>query len=235
MTYRLFLQKLNEWVSDTFTYGMPILIPIPSAVTVGVALLDLFPWWVAVVIAFAVEGFGYMGTKNAYHTWVHNQRTKKKSDRLPERLSYGLVLVLSLASEFIIYAAKIHYHANDIRVWIYALFPPMSIGAVLVLANHDMLLGVRPMSESVAKVVAQKPVQPVADPAPKPVAPEVEKRTPTERRTTLQQLLQQHGDIGDSGFATILQVDRSTVYRDMKAMMKDGTVVQNGAGRKLAG
>ncbi len=51
-----------------------------------------------------------------------------------------------------------------------------------------------------------------------------------QRRNTLFRLLQQHGDIGDTAFGEQLNADRTTIYRDLKAMEKAGIVHQNGAG-----
>ena len=52
----------------------------------------------------------------------------------------------------------------------------------------------------------------------------------TLRRNELLRLLQQHGDIGDTAFGEKLNADRTTIYRDLKAMEKDGLVHVNGNG-----
>jgi len=58
-----------------------------------------------------------------------------------------------------------------------------------------------------------------------------EKQNPaTQRRNRLFDLLQQHGDIGDTAFANKLGVERTTIYRDFKAMEKAGLVHANGSG-----
>lgn len=52
----------------------------------------------------------------------------------------------------------------------------------------------------------------------------------TSRRNALLDMLQQFGDIGPSSFGEKLNVDRTTIHRDFKAMEKDGLVHLNGNG-----
>lgn len=79
----------------------------------------------------------------------------------------------------------------------------------------------------------------VADNVAKNVA--TDKNTPvqqpdaTERRNTLLNMLQQLGDIGPSAFGEKLNADRTTIYRDFKALEKAGIVHQNGNGWTMGG
>lgn len=81
------------------------------------------------------------------------------------------------------------------------------------------------LSQSVARSVA------------KPVAETVVQQTntldATARQGELLQLLQRYGDIGDTAFGRQLNVDRTTVYRDFKALEKNGLIYKNGHGREV--
>lgn len=79
---------------------------------------------------------------------------------------------------------------------------------------------------SVAPTVAESTARNVARPATTPATPD----DATDRRNKLHSLLQQHGDVGNTTFGNMLQVDRTTVYRDFKAMEKAGIVHKNGNG-----
>lgn len=52
----------------------------------------------------------------------------------------------------------------------------------------------------------------------------------TARRNTLLDLLDQMGDVGDTKFGNLLGVERTTIYRDFKALEKAGEVHKNGNG-----
>lgn len=79
---------------------------------------------------------------------------------------------------------------------------------------------------SVAQPVAEVVALNVAKPANTPATEE----DATDRRNRLLVLLQQHGDVGNTEFGNMLKVDRTTVYRDLKAMEKAGIVHKNGNG-----
>lgn len=117
--------------------------------------------------------------------------------------------------------------------------------ALLAMAEHYMdeptkKQGTNPLLLRLGNAVASRIERPatVASPVAEPVARDVAKPaiTPatgldsTERRNRLLSLLQQHGDVGNTVFGNMLQVDRTTVYRDLKAMEKAGIVHKNGNG-----
>lgn len=85
------------------------------------------------------------------------------------------------------------------------------------------------LSKGVAGSVAKGVAGSVAAP-PQSKPPTLENGDATQRRNTLLGLLQQHGDVGDTAFGNMLDVDRTTVYRDLKAMEKAGIVHKNGHG-----
>lgn len=82
------------------------------------------------------------------------------------------------------------------------------------------------LSKSVAKTVAI----PVAEtPIGNTNTPAISENA-TQRRNVLLNLLQQHGDVGDTEFGRKLGVDRTTVYRDFQALAKNRLVHKNGHG-----
>lgn len=76
----------------------------------------------------------------------------------------------------------------------------------------------RPVADSVARNVAADKNTPVQQP------------DTTERRNALLNMLQQLGDIGPTAFGEKLNADRTTIYRDFKALEKAGIVHLNGNG-----
>lgn len=82
---------------------------------------------------------------------------------------------------------------------------------------------------SVAQPVAESVARNVAKPENTPATSE----DATVRRNRLLSLLQQHGDVGNTEFGNMLQVDRTTVYRDLKALEKAGVVHKNGNGWEM--
>lgn len=84
--------------------------------------------------------------------------------------------------------------------------------------------------KNVAKSVANPNPESVARNANTPEKVKGKENPATQRRNALLRLLQQHGDIGDVAFGKELSVDRTTIYRDFKAMEKAGLVHPNGNG-----
>lgn len=84
--------------------------------------------------------------------------------------------------------------------------------------------------KNVAKSVANGKSETVARNTNTPESNSKKPSAATLRRNELLKLLQQHGDIGDTAFGEKLNADRTTIYRDLKAMEKAGLVHVNGNG-----
>lgn len=89
--------------------------------------------------------------------------------------------------------------------------------------------------KSVAKSVAKDDSESVARNTNTPEVTEKKPNPATLRRNELLKLLQQYGDIGDTAFGEKLNADRTTIYRDLKAMEKTGKVHLNGNGWTVGG